>query len=181
VRWLRDKREVHIIAAGTDLRLCIEGRPFINGDGRRNFPDGELFTSPIEESVTGRIAFTLPATYGGRIVEGVRLRFEQGQVVEATADQGQSLLDSMLTIDEGAKRVGEFAFGTNRHITRGTKNILFDEKLGGSVHLALGRSYPQAGGVNISAIHWDLVCDLRQGGEVWVDDTLMMQDGEVLV
>ncbi len=181
VKWLRDKREVRVVASGTDLRLSVAGRPFINGDGRRNFPDGELFTSPIEESVTGHITFTLPATYGGRVIEGVRLRFEEGQVVEATADQGQALLDSLLTIDEGARRVGEFAFGTNRHITRGTKNILFDEKLGGSVHLALGRSYPQAGGVNISAIHWDLVCDLRQGGEVWVDDTLMMRDGEMLV
>lgn len=181
VNWLADKREAHVIAAGTDLRVGIAGRPFINGDGRRNFPDGEFFTSPLEESATGHIAFTLPAVYGGRAVEGVRLRFERGQVVEATATQGQAFLEQMLAMDDGARRLGEFAFGNNAGVTRGAKNILFDEKLGGSIHLALGRAYPQAGGANVSAIHWDMICDLRQGGEVWVDDTLMMQNGVFLV
>ena len=181
VDWLRDKREVHVRAPGTDLHVGIAGRPFINGDGKRNFPDGEFFTSPIEDQVEGHVTFTLPATYAGRSVEGVRLRFEHGVVVEATATQGQAFLEQMLASDDGARRLGEFAFGNNSGVTHGSKNILFDEKLGGSVHMALGRAYPQAGGSNISAIHWDMICDLRQGGEVWVDGTLMSKDGTFLV
>lgn len=181
IHWLADKSEVRILAAGTDLRLGIGGRTFINGDGKRNFPDGEFFTSPLDESASGHITFSLPAIYGGRAVEGVRLRFEHGTVVEATATQGQTFLEQMLATDAGARRLGEFAFGNNGGVTRGAKNILFDEKLGGSIHLALGRAYPQAGGTNLSAIHWDMICDMRQGGEVWVDGTLMMQNGVFLV
>lgn len=181
VDWLRGKREVHVRAPGTDLRVGIAGRTFINGDGKRNFPDGEFFTGPVEDQVDGEITFTLPAIYAGRAVEGVRLRFAQGQVVEATATQGQAFLDRMLATDAGARRLGEFAFGNNFGVTRGSKNILFDEKLGGSVHMALGQTYPQTGGTNTSAIHWDMICDLRQGGTVMVDGALFMQNGQFVI
>jgi aminopeptidase len=181
VDWMQGKHQVHVRAPGTDLRVGIGGRSFINGDGKRNFPDGEFFTGPVEDEVDGEIAFTLPAIYGGRAVEGVRLRFAQGQVVEATATQGQAFLDRMLATDEGARRLGEFAFGNNFGVTRGSKNILFDEKLGGSIHMALGQTYPQTGGKNTSAIHWDMICDLRQGGEVTVDGQLFMKDGKFVV
>ncbi len=127
------------------------------------------------------LTLSIPASFGGRSVEDVRLRFENGVVVEATAAQGQDYLDKMLAIDEGARRLGEFAFGNNPNVDRCTKNILFDEKIGGTVHLALGRSYPDTGGVNVSAIHWDMVCDLRSGSEVRVDGELFCKDGEFMV
>jgi aminopeptidase len=181
VTWLQGKRRVHVTAPGTDLQVGIAGRPFINGDGKRNFPDAEFFTSPEETLTEGFITFTLPATYNGVSVQGVRLRFEQGVVVEATATQGQAYLERMLGSDAGARILGEFAFGNNHGVTRGSKNILFDEKLGGSIHMALGMAYPQAGGSNVSAIHWDMICDLRQGGEVRVDDVVFMKDGRFVV
>jgi aminopeptidase len=181
VDWLAGHKQVHILGEGTDLTLSIENRVFINSDGKRNFPSGEFFTGPVENSANGVIRFTVPATYDGRAVEGVRLVFREGRVVEATAQQGEEYLRAMLDLDEGARYLGEFAFGNNMHITRGTKNILFDEKIGGTVHLALGNSYPETGGVNHSALHWDMVCDLRKSGEVWVDDTLFLKDGKLLV
>jgi aminopeptidase len=181
VQWLKGKRSVHLLGQDTDLTLSIAGRTFINADGRRNFPDGEFFTSPVEDSANGVIRFSFPASYGGRSVEDVRLRFENGVVVEATAAQGQDYLDKMLGIDEGARRLGEFAFGNNRNVDRCTKNILFDEKMGGTVHLALGAGFPDTGGVNQSALHWDMVCDLRNGGEVYVDNELFTKDGAFVV
>ena len=181
VQWLKGKRTVHLLGRDTDLTLSIAGRTFINAEGRRNFPDGEFFTSPVEDSANGTIRFSFPASYGGRSVEDVRLRFENGVVVEATAAQGQDYLDKMLGMDEGARRLGEFAFGNNRNVDRCTKNILFDEKMGGTVHLALGAGFPDAGGVNQSALHWDMVCDLRNGGEVYVDDELFSKDGQFVV
>ena len=181
VDWLKGKEEVHVVAKDTDLRVSIKERVFINGDGMKNFPDGEFFTGPVEDSVNGHIRFTLPAMFQGRPVEGVRLRFEAGKVVEATADVGQELLDKMLAMDEGAQRLGEFAFGNNFGISRGIKNILFDEKIGGSVHMALGAGYPDTGSKNVSALHWDMICDLRSGGEVWVDGQLFNKDGAFVV
>lgn len=181
VQWLKGKRSVHLLGQDTDLTLSIAGRTFINADGRRNFPDGEFFTSPVEDSANGVIRFSFPASYGGRSVEDVRLRFENGVVVEATAAQGQDYLDKMLGMDEGARRLGEFAFGNNRNVDRCTKNILFDEKMGGTVHLALGAGFPDTGGVNQSALHWDMVCDLRNGGEVYVDNELFSKDGAFVV
>lgn len=177
VDWLVGRKQVHIKGHNTDLKLSVEGRIFINSDGKRNFPSGEFFTSPVENSANGVIQFDIPASHDGRTIEGVRLVFREGKVVEASARQGDAYLQQMLAIDEGARSLGEFAFGNNMHIQRGTKNILFDEKIGGTVHLALGASYPETGGLNQSAIHWDMVCDLRHHGEVWVDDILFMKDG----
>jgi aminopeptidase len=181
VDWLLGREKVHIIGPGTDLTLSIKDRVFINSDGKRNFPSGEVFTGPVEDSANGVIQYDVPSTYDGRGVEGIRLVFRDGQVTEASARQGQDYLLQMLDLDKGARYLGEFAFGNNKGVTRGTQNILFDEKMGGTVHLALGSSYPETGGVNQSALHWDMICDLRQSGEVWVDDTLFLKDGNILI
>jgi aminopeptidase len=181
VDWLKGRRHVHIKGADTDLALSIKDRVFINSDGKRNFPSGEFFTGPVEDSANGVITFDIPASYEGHAIEGVRLVFREGKVVEASARQGQAFLDQMLELDAGARYLGEFAFGNNARMTRGIKNTLFDEKLGGTVHLALGASYSETGGLNQSALHWDMVCDLRQSGEVWVDDVLFLKDGKILV
>lgn len=181
VDWLVGHKQVRVQGVGTDLTLSIANRIFINSDGKRNFPSGEFFTGPVENSANGVVQFDIPAIYGGRAVEGVRLVFRDGKVTEASARQGQEFLHQMLELDEGARYLGEFAFGNNANITHSIKNILFDEKIGGTIHMALGSSYPETGGVNKSALHWDMVCDLRQSGEVRVDDTLFLKDGKILV
>jgi aminopeptidase len=184
VDWLKGKKRVRVLGRDTDLSLSIEGRTFINSDGKRNFPSGEFFTGPVEESAEGTIRYTIPSAYNGRVVQDIRLTFRNGRVVEATAAQGQEFLEQMLNLDDGARLLGEFAFGNNFGITRGITNTLFDEKIGGTVHLALGNSYPETGGLNHSSLHWDMVCDLRPeagGGEVWVDDTLVLKDGKLVV
>jgi aminopeptidase len=173
-------RELRVIAEGTDLRLGIEGRTWDPSSGHENFPDGEVFTAPLETSVEGTIHFTYPGVFQRREVHDVRLRFEGGEVVEATAARGEDFLRRMVWMDEGSKRVGEFAFGLNDAVDTFTKNILFDEKIGGTVHLALGESYPETGGVNRSALHWDLICDLRGGSEVFADGELVYRDGAFL-
>lgn len=177
VRYLAGKKRVRIVAKDTDLTFSIEGRPFISCDGKENFPDGEIFTAPVEHSVEGTIRFTYPAIEAGREVHDVWLRFEAGKVVEAKAEKGEEFLLKTLDTDAGARYVGEFAIGTNQGIQRFTKNTLFDEKIGGTCHLALGRGYPESLSQNQSAIHWDMVCDLREGGEIWVDDVLIHKDG----
>ena len=144
-------------------------------------PDGEFFTGPVEDSVEGEVSFSFPATYGGREVAGVKLRFEAGKVVEATAERGEEFLNEMLDTDEGARRLGELGIGTNYGIATGTKEILLDEKIGGTVHMAVGVSYPETGGVNDSAVHWDMVCDLRQGGVITVDGEELSRDGQFVV
>ena len=181
VKWLEGKHSIHLHGQDTDLTFSIDGRIFINDDGHYNFPGGEFFTGPVEDSANGYIRYSFPASFGGRSVEDVRLRFENGVVVEASAAQGQDYLDKMLAMDEGARRLGEFAFGNNRNVDRCTKNTLFDEKMGGTVHLALGASIPETRGVNQSALHWDMVCDLRSGSEVRVDGQLFCKDGEFVV
>ncbi len=181
VDWLAGHKRVRILGNNTDLSLSIDGRVFINSDGKRNFPSGEFFSGPVEDSASGVIQFDIPATYEGLTIEGVRLVFREGKVVEASARQGQAFLDRMLELDAGARFLGEFAFGNNPRVTRSIKNTLFDEKMGGTVHLALGNSYPETGGLNHSALHWDMVCDLRHAGEVWVDDVLFLKDGKILV
>jgi aminopeptidase len=178
IDWLLDKGELHLVGPDTDLTLSIKGRLWENCDGHENFPDGEIFTGPIENSVNGHVRFTFPACYDGREVEDVRLWFEEGKVVKATAAKNEAYLLAMLDIDEGARYLGEFAFGTNQGIQRFTKNTLFDEKIGGTVHMALGAGYPETGSTNKSAIHWDMVCDLRQGGEVRADGQLFVKDGK---
>jgi aminopeptidase len=179
--WIEGHEEVRVIAPGTDITLGIVGRKFIPCDGRHNMPDGEFFTGPVEDSVEGEVAFHLPATIGGREVAGVRLRFEAGRVVDASAERGEEYLVKLLDTDEGARRLGELGIGTNYAIDRGTREVLLDEKLGGTVHMAVGKSYPESGGVNESAVHTDLVCDLRLGGRIVVDGTVMQEDGRFVV
>jgi aminopeptidase len=172
--------EVRLRGPGTDLRLSVKGRTWINSDGRRNMPSGEVFTGPIEDSAEGIVTFDLPSSVGGVVVRGVRLRFEAGRVVEASADEGEDLLQSRLDTDPGARYLGELGIGTNERITRPILNTLYDEKIGGTVHLALGRSYPESGGTNHSAIHWDLITDLRRGGELLLDGEPFQRDGRFL-
>ncbi len=179
--WMEGKEQVHITAPGTDITLGVEGRKFIPCVGEHNMPDGEFFTGPIEDSVNGEIAFSFPAAYGGRDVAGVRFKFENGKVVDASAERGEEFLIEMLDTDEGARRLGELGIGTNYGISTGTKEILLDEKIGGTVHMAIGMSYPETGGVNDSAIHWDMVCDLRQGGAITVDGTEIQRDGKFVI
>ncbi len=180
VERLNSAQEVHIEGPGTDLRLSVRGRTWVNSDGKRNMPSGEVFTSPIEDSAEGTITFTVPSALHGAVVEGVRLTFEGGKVVAATAERGQDLLDAQLASDEGARYLGELGIGTNPHITRPVLHTLFDEKILGTVHLALGRSYTETGGQNDSAIHWDLICDLREQGRVRVDDEPFLENGRLL-
>jgi len=179
--WMEGKAEVHVTAPGTDIRLGVAERTWIPCAGRHNMPDGEFFSGPIEDSVEGEVSFSFPATYGGREVSGVRFRFEGGKVVDASAERGEDFLLEMLDTDEGARRLGELGIGTNYGIATGTKEILLDEKIGGTVHMAIGMSYPETGGENSSAVHWDMVCDLRQGGTIVVDGEELQRDGEFVV
>jgi aminopeptidase len=181
VDWFAGKKHIHVIAPETDLHLSVEGRTFINCNGHENVPDGEAFTGPVEDSINGHVYFSYPAIENGHEVAGVRLWFENGRVVKASAEKNESFLLKMLDTDEGARRVGEFSFGTNRGITRFTRQILFDEKIGGSFHMALGAAYPETGGKNESAIHWDMICDMRSGGRVTVDGQLLYQNGEFVI
>jgi aminopeptidase len=178
---IQGHEEVRVLAPGTDIKLGISGRTFIPCAGRHNMPDGEFFTGPIEDSVEGEVTFHLPALIGGREVSGVRLRFEAGKVVDASAERGEEFLIELLDTDEGARRLGELGIGTNYAIDRGTREVLLDEKLGGTVHMAVGRSYPESGGVNESAVHTDLVCDLRGGGKIVVDGEDFQVDGKFVV
>jgi aminopeptidase len=181
VAWLKGKKTIHVVGKETDLRLSIAGRNFENCDGRMNMPDGEVFTGPVEDSMEGYVYFSYPAIYEGHEVTGVRLTFEKGAVVKATAEKNQDYLVKTIATDAGSKRVGEFAIGTNEGIKKFTREILFDEKIGGSFHMALGFGYPETGSTNESAIHWDMVCDLRDGGEIWVDNTLFYKNGQFVI
>ena len=180
IERLEVAREVRIVGPETDLTLSVAGRKFLNGDGKHNMPCGEVFTGPVEDSANGSIYFGIPVAVAGREVSGVRLRFEGGRVVEASAEKGEEYLHAMLDADEGARYLGEIGIGTNYGIRRATKNILFDEKLGGTVHLAVGRSYEKTGGKNDSSVHWDLICDLREGGELYADGEVLQKDGKFI-
>jgi len=179
--WIQGREEVHITGPDTDVTLNVAGRTFIPCTGEHNMPDGEFFTGPVEDSATGEVAFSFPATYSGREVSGVRFRFEDGKVVDASAERGEEFLLEMLDTDAGARRLGELGIGTNYGITTGTKEILLDEKIGGTVHMAIGMSYPESGGTNESAVHWDMVVDLRQGGAIVVDGQELQRDGRFVV
>jgi len=178
---LTTKQAIRLIAPDTDLTYYTAGRGWINAAGEKNFPDGEVFTSPDETKTEGHIRYTYPAVYAGRAVEDVRLVFHEGRVVQATASKGEDLLRSLLDMDEGARRLGEAAFGTNYGIQEFSRNILFDEKIGGTVHLALGKAFEEIGGQNDSALHWDMVCDMRQGGEAYADGELIYKDGKFVI
>jgi aminopeptidase len=179
-RELGATRELRIVGPDTDLRLGVEGRSWLAADGHYNLPDGEVFTSPLETETEGHIRYTFPAIYHGREVEDVQLRFEAGRVVAAEAAHGNDYLQSLLDMDAGARVLGEIAFGLNYEIDRFTRNILFDEKIGGTMHLALGSGFPQTGGRNTSGLHWDMICDLRRDGEVYADGELVWKDGRFL-
>ena len=181
VQWLKGREQVKVVGPNADLTLSVKGRTFINSDGHHNMPSGEVFTGPVEDSAEGWVRFTYPAVHGGREVEGVELRFEAGKVVEATATKNEDYLLRMLDLDEGSRYLGEFAVGTNFGIQKFTKNILFDEKIGGSIHMAVGMGYPDTGSRNQSAIHWDMICDMRDGGEIWVDGDLLYKDGQFVI
>jgi aminopeptidase len=169
--------QLRLEADGTDLTLSVKGRTWVNSDGRRNMPSGEVFTGPLEASANGTVRFTVRSAPSGVDVEGVELTFRDGEVVEARAATGDDYLQAALKTDDGATRLGEIGIGTNFGIDRPTGTILFDEKIGGTVHLALGRSYPETGGKNVSALHWDLICDLRQGGTLTADGELVQANG----
>jgi aminopeptidase len=174
---LRPAQEIRIQAEGTDLTLNVSGRTWINSDGKRNMPSGEVFTGPHEYSAEGHIRFTIPTSPRGVVVEDVVLEFRRGYVVNAWAERGDAYLQATLETDEGARHLGELGIGTNFGIDRPIGAILFDEKIGGTVHLALGRSYPETGGTNQSAVHWDMICDLRGGGTLSADGEVVQRDG----
>ena len=176
---LAPARRIRIEAEGTDISLGVEGRTWINSDGRRNMPSGEVFTGPLEDSADGTIRFTVPTGPRGVRVTGVELTFRDGAVVDARAEQGEAYLHAALDTDGGARTLGELGIGTNAGIDRPTGYILLDEKIAGTVHLALGRSYPETGGANASALHWDLICDLRQGGRLSADGEVVIADGVI--
>jgi len=178
VRFFNTLKTIRIVGPDTDLSFEVAGRKWINCDGHENFPDGEVFTGPVENSAEGHIRYTFPVVHGGREAENVRLTFKRGKVVEARADKGEDYLRAMLDSDAGARYVGELAFGTNYSITRFTKNTLFDEKIGGTMHIAVGASLPESGGKNKSPLHWDMVCDTRKGFTVYGDAKPIMKDGK---
>ncbi len=181
VDYLAGKELLYVRGGNINLEMSIKGRPFINTSGKANFPDGEIFTGPVEDSVNGWVNFTYPAYYRGNEVVGARLTFEDGEVTEATAEKNEAFLLNMLDTDPGARRLGEFAIGTNNDIQRFTGSILFDEKIGGTVHMALGHGYPETGSTNRSAIHWDMICDMRDGGEILVDGEELYKDGRFVI
>lgn len=170
--------QVFLRGPNVDLSLSIKGRTFRNASGQHNLPDGEIYTGPVEDSANGWVRYTYPAIYQGRIVEGIELTFEAGKVVKANAKRNEEFLLHMLDTDAGARYLGEFAIGTNFEIDRFTRNILFDEKIGGSFHMALGAGYPETGSQNKSIIHWDMICDMRQDAEIRVDGEVVYRDGQ---
>jgi aminopeptidase len=179
--FLNGKSDYHVVANnGTDVRMSVAGKRWINCDGHENFPDGEVFTGPAIDSVNGIICFSFPAVHGGREVEGVRLTFKDGKVTDASATKGEPFLISMLDMDAGSRFLGECAIGANYSIKRYTKNTLFDEKIGGTVHFALGAGYPETGNKNQSGLHWDMVVDLRQGGTIEIDRNRISENGKFL-
>jgi aminopeptidase len=175
---LDTKKKIRVVAKGTDLTMSVAGRKWINCDGKANMPDGEIFTGPIEDSVEGVVSFSFPGFYYGREAEGIKLTFKKGRVTKATATRNEEFLKAMLDTDEGARRIGEFAIGTNPAIQRFTRNTLFDEKIGGTIHMALGASPRESGGVNESGVHWDIVNDMRDGGKIYADGKLIYKGGK---
>lgn len=179
VDFLTGKKEYRVVSAnGTDVRMSLEGKHWMNCDGHENFPDGEVFSGPVIDSVEGQMNFSFPAVHHGRECDGVKLTFRNGKVVAASATKGEEFLISMLDMDAGSRSIGENAIGTNYDIQQYTRNTLFDEKIGGTVHFALGAGYPESGNDNESGLHWDMVVDLRQGGFVEVDGVKIIVDGK---
>ncbi len=181
IKLLNKIDRLHIQSADTDLKLRVKGRKWINCAGTENFPDGEVFTSPLEDTAEGHIRYSYPAVYGGREVEDVRLEFRKGKVVKESAGKNQQFLTTMLDSDRGARFIGEVAIGTNYEITRFSKNILFDEKIGGTCHLAVGASIPESGGKNQSSVHWDMVCNLKKDSQITGDGKVIYRNGKFTI
>ena len=182
LKKLLDKsNNVRIIGKDTDLSFSIKGRQGLKCFGKHNLPDGEVYIAPVEATVNGYIFYSFPAIHGGREVSGIRLEFVNGKVVKATADKNEEYLKKLIAVDKGASYIGEFGIGLNYDIKKFMRQILFDEKMGGTIHLALGMAYPKGGGRNKSALHWDMIKDLRQGGEIWLDNKLIQKDGKFLI
>jgi len=181
IEWLGQKEQIRIIGPETDLTLSVTGRSWVNSGGKRNFPSGEVFSGPVETSANGVFSCSFPVTHAGRAITGVRLEFSEGKVVKASAAQNESYLHEALATDEGASRLGEVAIGTNFDIDRFTGETLLDEKIGGTAHIAVGAGYPDTGSTNRSAIHWDLITDLRRGGRIEVDGNPLLVDGRIVI
>jgi aminopeptidase len=180
VKWMEGKNQVILRGPNVDLTLSVKGRKFNNSCGTHNMPDGEIYTGPVEESVNGWVRFTYPAIYGGVAVEGAEITFSNGRVTQVKAQKNQDYLLKMVETDAGARYLGEFAIGTNFEINKFTGQILFDEKIGGSFHMALGAGYPETGSKNKSAIHWDFICDMRTDSEILVDGELFYKNGKFM-
>ncbi|MDI9478958.1 MAG: aminopeptidase [Bacillota bacterium] len=179
--YLNNVEELHFLSEDTDLRCRVKDRIWVADRGKENYPGGEVFTAPIEDSVEGEIRFSFPGIFQGKEIEDIRLTFEKGKVVKASAAKGEELLHALLKTDEGACYVGEVAIGCNYGITRFTRNMLYDEKIGGTIHLAIGSSYPETGGKNKSTIHWDMLCDMKKGGLIYADGKKIYENGEFLI
>ena len=188
--YLNGVKKLRVVGEKTDITFGVEGRKWISCSGLNNYPDGEVFTSPVEDDVNGEIYFDFPQIYRGNEAQGVHLWIENGKIVKAKADKGEDFLKAMLDMDEGSRGIGEIAIGTNDRIQEVTGNILFDEKIGGSIHMAVGASYPEAGGKNVSGLHWDLIknmkCDEtgkenKIGGKIYADDVLIYENGKFLI
>lgn len=183
-RWaevLNRGEHVRVVGKQTDLSFSIAGRSWDVADGHLNMPDGEIATAPVESTVDGVISFDFPGVLGGRLMHDIKLRWEKGTLVEATSATHQDFLRSVVNTDPGASLIGEFAIGTNPEVTHFCRDILIDEKIGGTVHIALGRAYPAVGGTNQSAIHWDIVKDMRQEGEIYLDGECIFKEGAILL
>ncbi|HKY78370.1 MAG TPA: aminopeptidase [Anaerolineales bacterium] len=181
VVWLKGRKKMHLLSPNIDLTLSIEGRPFKNSTATHNMPGSEIFTSPVEDSINGWVNYTYPAIRLGREVDGIHLEFQTGRVIKATAKKNEEFLIKMLDQDAGARTIGELGIGTNYSIDRFTKSILYDEKIGGTIHTAVGAGYPEVGGKNQSALHWDMICDMRTDSEIRVDGDLFYKDGQFQV
>jgi aminopeptidase len=181
IDWIEGHDHVEVRGPNAELSLSIKGRKMVNACGAQNMPDGEIYTGPVEDSADGWVRYTYPAMVQGRIVEGIELTFEKGKVIKASAKKNEELLLKMLETDAGARYIGEFAIGTNFEIDRFTRSILLDEKIGGSFHMALGAGYPETGSVNKSAIHWDMICDIRQDAEIRMDGEVLYRNGSFVI
>ena len=180
-QYLNNVKQIHVTGEKTDITFNVEGRRWISCSGKNNYPDGEVFTSPVEDGINGEIYFDFPQNYRGNEAHGVHLWIENGLIVKAQAEKGQDFLQAMLDMDEGSKGIGEIAIGTNDEIQEVTGNILFDEKIGGSIHMAVGASYPETGGKNVSGLHWDLIKNMKNGGKIYADGTLIYENGKMLI
>lgn len=179
--YLNGVKKVRIVGDKTDITFGVEDRKWISCSGLNNFPDGEVFTSPVENDINGEIYFDYPQNYRGNSAKGVHLWIENGKVVKAEAEQGEDFLNAMLDMDEGSRGIGEIAIGTNDEIQEITGNILFDEKIGGAIHMAVGASYPETGGKNVSGLHWDLIKNMKNGGKIYADDVLIYENGKMII